>query len=178
MPIFMLSPTLAVSKQKAASDWSGSDLTVFLISMLDSVPMSYWRKLFLVVLLALSLPVQSFAAVSMKCESSRVGGEGVSMSHENAGEATHPHDHAAMMADSANDIAGADSQNHSHAGGAHHAHSCSTCASCCFGGGLPAAPVAAISADAVHFAVPLAPSVRVASFLTDGIERPPRIALV
>jgi hypothetical protein len=178
MPIFMLSPTLAVSKQKAASDWSGSGLTVFLNSVLDSVPMSYWRKLFLVVLLALSLPVQSFAAVSMKCESSRVGGEGVSMSHENAGEATHQHDHAAMMADSGNDIAGAHSQNHSHAGGAHHAHACSTCASCCFGSGLPAASLAAISADAVHFAVPLAPSVRVVSFLTDGIERPPRIALV
>ncbi|WP_308112568.1 MULTISPECIES: hypothetical protein [Paraburkholderia] len=184
--LLILPPTVALSTQKTAADCCGPSLTAFLSSyllgflnsVLDSVPMSYWRKLFLVVLLALSLPVQSFAAVSMKCESSHVGGEGVSMLHENAGEATHQHDHAAMMADSANDIAGAHSQNDSHPGGAHHAHACSTCASCCFGGGLPVAPVAAISADAVHFAVPLAPSVRVASFLTDGIERPPRISLV
>ncbi|MFM0267714.1 hypothetical protein PQQ76_36665 [Paraburkholderia sediminicola] len=126
----------------------------------------------------MSLPVQSFAAVSMKCESSYFPKEDTSKLHENAGGATHQHDHAAMMADSANDIASAHSQNHSHAGGAHHPHACSTCASCCFGGGLPAAPVAAISADALHFAVPPAPSVRVASFLTDGIERPPRISLV
>ena len=175
--LFILPPSVALSTQKAATDCSGSSLTFLLNSVLDSVPMSYWRKLFLVVLLVMSLPVQSFAAVSMKCESSHVGG-GVSTLHENAGEATHHHNHAAMMADSADDIAGDHSQNHSHPDGAHHAHACSTCASCCFGGGLPAAPVAAISADAVHFAVPLAPSVRVASFLTDGIERPPRISFV
>ncbi|SOE98178.1 hypothetical protein SAMN05446635_6144 [Burkholderia sp. OK233] len=176
--LFLLPPIMALPTQKAAADCCGPSLTVFLNSVLDSVPMSYWRKLFLVVLLALSLPVQSFAAVSMKCKSSHFPREGTSMLHENAGEATHQHDHAAMMADSANDIASAHSQNHSQAGGAHHPHACSTCASCCFGGGLPAAPVAAISADAVHFAVALAPSVRVASFLTDGIERPPRISLV
>lgn len=35
--------------------------------MLDFAPMSYWRKLILVLLLMLSLPVQSFAAVSMIC---------------------------------------------------------------------------------------------------------------
>lgn len=178
MRMFMLWPAVALSVEKIASCRFGPDLTVFLGSVLDSVPMSYWRKLFLVVLLALSLPVQSFAAVSMKCESLQVGGEGVSMFHENAGEATHQHDPAATMADSANDDAGAQVQNHSHPGGAHHVHACSACASCCFGGGLPAAPLAAISADAVHFAVPLPPTVRVASFLTDGIERPPRISLV
>jgi hypothetical protein len=87
--MFMPSPAVGLSVQRTDSDRSGPDLTVFLISVLDSVPMSYWRKLFLVVLLALSLPVQSFAAVSMKCESSQIGGEEVSTLHENAGEATH-----------------------------------------------------------------------------------------
>ncbi|MBN3819204.1 hypothetical protein G3N57_22455, partial [Paraburkholderia sp. Se-20369] len=33
----------------------------------DSASMSYWRKFFIVVLLALSLPGQSFAAAAMSC---------------------------------------------------------------------------------------------------------------
>jgi hypothetical protein len=41
----------------------------------DFEPMSYWRKLFLVVLLAPSLPVRSFAAVSMNCEPWQFGGD-------------------------------------------------------------------------------------------------------
>ena len=34
--------------------------------------MSYWRKFILVVLLALSLPIQSFATVSMQCAGAAV----------------------------------------------------------------------------------------------------------
>jgi hypothetical protein len=82
--------------------------------------MSYWRKLFLVVLLALSLPVQSFAAVSMKCESSQIGGEGGAMHRQNASEMTHQHGGAEMMmAASGHDDASVQVQNHGHPGGAH-----------------------------------------------------------
>ncbi|WP_408491681.1 DUF2946 family protein [Paraburkholderia sediminicola] len=134
--------------------------------------MSYWRKLFVIVLLALSLPVQSFAAVSMKCGSSRFGSNVASAQHADLGGSTHRHHvHDVAMADG-------DHHSHQHGGDAHHAHACSTCASCCFGGALPAVPTVATSADVVHFAVPFPSSDRVASFLTDGIERPPRSSLV
>jgi hypothetical protein len=129
--------------------------------------MSYWRKLFLVVLLALSLPVQSFAAVSMICVPSHFGGDGASTQHADLDESTHLHHmHGVTMADGV------------HHGGANHAASCSGCASCCSGAALPVVPTVASAADAVHLAIPFPPSVRVASFLTDGIERPPRISLV
>jgi hypothetical protein len=135
--------------------------------MLDSVPMCYWRKLFLVVLLALSLPVQSFAAASMKCGSSHFAGDEASAQHADLGESTHLHHmHGVTMADGV------------HHGDANHAASCSACASCCSGAVLPLVPTVVSAADAVHLAVPFPPSVRVASFLTDGIERPPRISLV
>ncbi|WP_116149156.1 hypothetical protein [Paraburkholderia sp. BL27I4N3] len=149
--------------------------------MLDSVPMSYWLKLFIVVLLVLSLPVQSFAAVSMKCGSSHSVGDAAPARQAATDAMTHHHDHAAMLAeqaDHADNNAGAHLQHHSPAGGEHHAHACSTCASCCFGGALPVTPLASLSANAAHFAVPLPPAVRVASFLTGGVERPPRISLV
>jgi hypothetical protein len=135
--------------------------------MLDSVPMSYWRKLFLVVLLALSLPVQSFAAASMKCVPSHFGGDGASAQHVDLDESTHLHHmRGVTMADGV------------HHGDAKHAASCSACASCCSGAALPVVPIVVSAADAVHLAVPSPPSVRVASFLTDGIERPPRTSLV
>ena len=73
-------------------------LTIFQNRMLDSVPMSCWRKFLIVLLLVLSLPVQSFAAVSMKCESSHFMGEGMSARHEHWGPMTQHHDHAGMMA--------------------------------------------------------------------------------
>ncbi|TDY22798.1 hypothetical protein B0G81_3111 [Paraburkholderia sp. BL6665CI2N2] len=158
--------------------------TILQICMLDSVPMSYWRKLFIVVLLVLSLPVQSFAAVSMKCGSSHSVGDAAPAHEEAAGAMTHHLDHAAMLAeqadhaDHADNNAGAHLQHHSPVGGEHHAHACSTCASCCFGGALPVTPLASLSGNAAHFAVPLPPAVRVASFLTGGVERPPRISLV
>ncbi|MFB9125059.1 hypothetical protein E2553_29305 [Paraburkholderia dipogonis] len=146
--------------------------------MLDFVPMSYWRKLFIVVLLVLSLPVQSFAAVSMKCGSSHSVGAAPAAHEEAARAMAHHHDHAAMMANSAGNDTSAHLRHDSPAGGEHHAHACSTCASCCFGGALPVSPLASLSANAAHFAVPLPPAVRVASFLTGGVERPPRITLV
>ncbi|WP_348638447.1 hypothetical protein [Paraburkholderia sp. D15] len=152
--------------------------------------MSYWRKLFIVVLLVLSLPVQSFAAVSMACDNAQsIGHEGVAhrelvgnLAHraavtQMAGTTGH-HDHAAMMAAQAHRVVSAQSSDHGASGGAHHAHACPACAACCFGGALPNAAVTSASFDPVRFSVPLPPAVRVASFLTGGIERPPRISLV
>ncbi|MFM0412549.1 hypothetical protein PQR31_38125 [Paraburkholderia dipogonis] len=133
--------------------------------------MSYWRKLFVIVLLMLSLPVQSFAAISMKCESSHFGSDGASVQHTDADEATHSHHHAHGVM-----IADADHHAHHH-GDAHDAHSCASCASCCFGVGLPVLPTLATPAGLVHLAAPLPPSTDVASFLTGGIERPPRPSL-
>lgn len=114
--------------------------------MLDSAPMSYWRKLFVIVLLVLSLPVQTLAAVSMNCDPA-------------------PAD---------------DGHRHDGRGGAHHdhAHACPTCLSCCVGAGLPAASVAAASFDAARPRLFLPRDTRAVSFLTGGIERPPRTSLV
>jgi hypothetical protein len=139
--------------------------------VLDFLTMSYWRRLFLIVLLALSLPVQSFAAVSMNCEPSHFGEDGASVQHAALDESTHLHMHGVTMADGLH---------HSHYQGddAHHVHSCPACAACCFGMALPAGPSALSAPDSVHLSVLLPPSVRVASFLTDGIERPPRLSLV
>ncbi|AXE92064.1 hypothetical protein [Paraburkholderia terricola] len=136
--------------------------------------MSYWRKLFVIVLLILSLPVQAFAAVSLKCESSHIRSEVAPMQHAEMDAPAHDHHmHELTMAD------GGDHDDHGHQHrGAHHAHSCGTCASCCLGVGLLALPAVAAPAGIAHFAVPLPPSVHVASFLTSGIERPPRISLV
>ncbi|MFM0292178.1 MULTISPECIES: hypothetical protein [Paraburkholderia] len=134
--------------------------------------MSYWRKLFLVLLLALSLPVQSFAAISMKCGSSHFGSDVAYAQDEDTDESVpHRHVHDLAMTDS-------DRDSHSHGGDSHHAHSCSTCASCCFGGALPAVPTVVASADVFHLVVPFSRSDRFVPFLTDGIERPPRISLV
>ena len=69
--------------------------------------MSYWRKLFIVVPLVLSLPVQSFAAVSMKCGSSHSVRDVPSAHEEAARSAAHHHDHAAMMAGPAGHYASA-----------------------------------------------------------------------
>jgi len=135
--------------------------------MLDSAPMSYWRKLFLVVLLALSLPVQSFAAVSMICATT-----------EAVDEATADHLHLDASSDGHVLVADHDDhRGHDHSG-AHHTHACLTCASCCVGAALPPVPAVSASADRAHFPVPLPPAAAVVSFLTDGIERPPRFNLV
>ncbi|KVO31994.1 DUF2946 family protein [Burkholderia ubonensis] len=125
--------------------------------------MSYWRKFFIVVLLALSLPVQPFAAVSTQCAAAQ--DDAPRYLHQAA-----PEYHRDMQR-----MARADGAHHPrHHDGAHHAHACSTCASCCIGTGLPAMPAAAVAPDAARAARPIPPPVGVASFLTDGIERPPR----
>jgi hypothetical protein len=126
--------------------------------------MSYWRKLFLIVLLALSLPVQSFAAVSMICAGSEAVDDEVTDHHVHLDDSADGH---ILVAD--ND----DHHGHDHSG-AHHAHACLTCASCCVGAALPVVPSVSASADQIQFSAPLPPDAGVVLFLTDGIERPPR----
>ncbi|MGF6651852.1 hypothetical protein OKW34_002414 [Paraburkholderia youngii] len=136
--------------------------------VLDSRVMSYWRKFILVVLLALSLPVQSFAAVSMICAASETVDD----------EATTHHVHLANPVDGhalVSDVDGHHGHDHS---GVHHPHGCLTCASCCVAAAIPVVPAVSASADLLNFPVPLPPAARVASFLTGGIERPPRLILV
>ncbi|CAG9195540.1 hypothetical protein BCAR13_1140039 [Paraburkholderia caribensis] len=136
--------------------------------VLDFAPMSYWRKLFLVVLLALSLPVQSFAAVSMVCAPSEGAGDESATRH--LGQSG-PMDEHAVVADVD------DHDGHDHNGG-HHAHACLTCASCCVGAALPAVSAVSASTDLTHFSVSMPADAGVALFLTGGIERPPRSILV
>ena len=132
--------------------------------------MSYWRKLFIVMLLALSLPVQSFAAIAMDCAAAQAYTHDAHSRHVETGEAEHDANlnHAALAGDPM----------HHHAGDTSNAHSCAACASCCLGTGLPAASLIGHSAGVPHAAISFAPSAGVASFLTDGVERPPRAFLV
>ncbi|WP_175758491.1 hypothetical protein [Burkholderia ambifaria] len=124
--------------------------------------MSYWRKLILVVLLALSLPIQSFATVSMQC-----AGVAAAVPHaEDGASADHP---AASLA-----MTSAQGGEHAHDDHARHAASCSSCGACCFGTGIADPPaVSAASGTGIAF-VAFAPSPVIVSFLTGGIERPPR----
>ncbi|ADG19527.1 conserved hypothetical protein [Paraburkholderia atlantica] len=136
--------------------------------MLNFAPMSYWRKIILVVLLTLSLPVQSFATVSMICAASEAVGDDTTAPHVHRGDSVDGH---ALVSD--------DDGHHGHDHtGVHHAHGCLTCASCCVGAAIPVVPAASAWTDQAHFPVPPSPAARVASFLTSGIERPPRLILV
>ena len=142
--------------------------------MLDFATMSYWRKFLVVALLILSLPVQSFAAVSMKCVESHADAGGTVLRHveappSNAMPGVHDEEHAALAPSSPH-------SHDSHAG--HHAHSCFACASCCVGAGLPAQPLTTAPLDLSSVSLPAAASAGPVSFVTGGIERPPRSFLV
>ncbi|CAB3749910.1 hypothetical protein B7G54_31375 [Burkholderia puraquae] len=118
--------------------------------------MSYWRKFVVVVLLALSLPIQSFATVSMPCA-------GVVAPHAE---------------DAAHTMPVAQDGHRDHGGHARHAPACSACVSCCFGTGMSGVPAVPAAAD-VRVAILSPPlSAVMVSFLTGGIDRPPRGPLV
>ncbi|KAA0091221.1 hypothetical protein CIW54_02845 [Paraburkholderia sp. T12-10] len=129
--------------------------------------MSICRRILIVLLLALSLPVQSFAAVSSQYTTAPVHRTEMGMPHaEHGASARHMHvGHETMLARS---------DNERHCGNAHQTHTCSTCASCCLGIALPSAPAVDVCAAISRAIVPPPSSVGVVSFLTDGIERPPR----
>lgn len=129
--------------------------------------MSYWRKFVLVVLLALSLPIQSFAAVSMAC-----AGAVVAMPHAEGGAS------AVEAAPHAMPSAQGGQHRHEHDDHARHAQPCSACGSCCLGTGMADLPAMSVTSSIGIAIVSFAPTPVVVSFLTGGIDRPPRRHLV
>ncbi|WP_175978091.1 hypothetical protein [Burkholderia sp. BCC1047] len=113
--------------------------------------MSYWRTFLVVVLLALSLPIQSFAAVSTPCA-------GAAVPHQDNAPHTMP---------------AAQDGHHDHGDHARHA-SCAACVSCCFGPAMPGALEASAAASVGVTTVAPPRSTGGVSFLTGGIDRPPR----
>jgi hypothetical protein len=134
--------------------------------------MSYWRKLFIVVLLVLSLPVQSFAAVSMKCALADPDAGEAPLEYAEHGMSDHQ---LALRA-----VAPAEGGHHQQHCDSCCAHSCSDCMfDCCSDIALPAAPTIVLTSDAARVITRIPPSsAGTVSFLTDGIERPPRYTLV
>ena len=139
-------------------------------------------------LLALAVPVQGYAAVTMLgCgpghhETADVQSP-VAVANDDD-EAVPPHSHEATS-ESAGERHHGDSAepDHAHALKAHGASgtagkgSCTPCASCCVVGALPASMLVFQAIPLADFFVPLAPRGLV-SFLTEGPERPPRSSLV
>jgi hypothetical protein len=137
-------------------------------------------------LIALAIPIQGSAAVTMfGCGPGHHGGMGSSqtaMSDEHASGADH---HSAGAVDD-------EVESHHHDGGAlqDHSHSleahgtahkvakgnCTPCASCCVVAALPATVIQFEPVPLVDCFVPSAQS-GVISFLADGLERPPRLFL-
>ncbi|KUY59437.1 hypothetical protein [Burkholderia sp. RF2-non_BP3] len=120
--------------------------------------MSYWRKFILVVLLALCVPIQSFATVSTPCA-------GAAVPHAGGGVDAQAASHA---------MPGAHGERHEDDDHARHATPCPACGSCCFGSGMAEAPAVSVTSDVGLAIVSSAPSTVVVSFLTGGIDRPPR----
>ncbi len=124
--------------------------------------MSYWRKFILVVLLALCVPIQSFATGSMQCAGT-------------VAAVPHAEDRVSAAAPAASHaMQRTHGEPHQHDGHARHATPCSACGSCCFGTGMAEVPAVSVTSDIGIAIVSFAPSTVVVSFLTGGIDRPPR----
>ncbi|VWM08804.1 hypothetical protein [Burkholderia lata] len=133
--------------------------------------MSYWRKFLVVVLLALSLPIQSFATVSMAC----AGADAVvAIPHaEDGASAVEAMPHAMLGVQG-----GHHERQHEHADHARHAQPCSACGSCCLGNSMADIPAMSVAPGIGVTIISFAPTPVVVSFLTGGIDRPPRRLLV
>ena len=131
--------------------------------------MSYWGKFLIVLLLTLSLPVRSLAAVSIKCVAEHAGGVETPVQHD---------DHAVSESHDELHAGGLTENDHFHDHGvSHNAHCCSTCASC-FETALPAVALVAATLGVTRVLTHIPPSAGTVSFLTGGIERPPRYTLL
>lgn len=161
----------AVSLLRRVS-WSVRQLRLTILNrMLGSRAMPYWRKFILVVVLALSLPAQSFAAASMMC--------GLGVGHgSNASPHTHHHHSASVTGDDKIvEAQGTHATGQSTGSHGHH-HACSSCASCCFGAAAVGVSAPSNFTEIAHTIVLPSMPLPVVSFLTGGIERPPRPRLV
>lgn len=138
--------------------------------MLHCRPMSTWHRFLLVILLALSLPAQAFAVASTLPNPPQ-------SASVQADACLHAHDATmAMPAKHAGTATHRTSIVHANAHATHGCSTCFVCASC--GAALPTAGHRMHLIDAAGPArfPPLA--VAAVPFLTDGIERPPRLSQV
>lgn len=130
---------------------------------------SVWRHL-LLVLLAVALPVQAFAAAgAVHCARmhERMHAAAAASAHDHHAMA---HSHHEMSADDASTTGEPDEASPLHA------FKCSACAACCVAVGLPAAtPTLPAAPAAAH--PPVLPAIAIAAFVTGGLERPPRTDL-
>ena len=133
-------------------------------------------------LLALAVPVQGFAAASMVgCGAGHQAGGMQSHSHglglgQHEANAPQSHDHHGHAHGEAHVAVHADMHMAGIDGAAHAGvskASCSACASCCTAAALPATPMVFEVTDAPSVFVALAPQ-PVVSFVSGGLERPPR----
>lgn len=138
---------------------------------------SLWRLLLLVIV-AVALPVQAFAAAgAVHCARMH------ERMHAAAAQASHDHHvhhgmaaaHHDMSADSLS-AAPASPTDVPDEGTPLHAFKCSACAACCVAMGLPAATPKLPSAPAAA-ETPSLPAIAIAAFVTGGLERPPRTEL-
>jgi hypothetical protein len=146
--------------------------------------MQVWLRLLIVWFIAIALPVQGMAGVTMAhCGSSheRMGAAAQATQHLHADhDAGVAHHHDSDAAD------GVEAADHAEAGPAKvksdkvsdlAQYKCSSCASCCAGSALPSAMprIPQVAAASAVFAEEV---VTVDAFASDGPDRPPRIRLV
>ena len=142
-----------------------------------------WRvlRLAVVCLLAFALPLQGVtAATMMVCGMAQQGSHSM--------ETEHAHHAAAPAAESHPHIAAAESHDraaHTHTSGGssdekssatQEAQKCSVCASCCVGAAAPAEPLSFASVKLADQFAPLVPR-SVTAYVSEGLERPPRLFL-
>lgn len=139
-------------------------------------------------LVAFAVPVQGYAAVAMfGCGPGHLGITGV----QSQSAAADDHDTAVPQHSHETPVEMSGDHHHDDSAEANHAHtlkahdasgkvgkgSCTPCASCCVVAALPATMVVFQAIPLVDVFVPLAPC-GLTSFLTEGLERPPRSILV
>lgn len=130
------------------------------------------RRLLIVCLLALALPVQGLAAVvMMHCAAEPALQPEKMLMQEHPHH--HQHAHGAAEAGAALDAAATADDPGQGAPVSHQGHGCSACASCCVAMGLPSQAQAL--GLLLHSQAPaLAAHADLPAFLTEGPERPPR----
>jgi hypothetical protein len=139
-------------------------------------------RLLIVWLMALALPLQALASVTMlhcgpsheRMQGARASVEADLLSPHAHGSASHVHDGVAASAGHAGSLSGAAAQPEKPADPGK--YKCSACAACCSIGALPS-PALAVPAPAVSPTVFFAVVPTVGASAAAGPERPPRIVL-
>jgi hypothetical protein len=130
-------------------------------------------------LLAFALPLQGVTAATMMVCGTAQRGSAAEHAHQHRVGAPTLEGQSHFAASAAHDHA-----SHGHASGktsdgkpaSSDSHKCSVCASCCVGAAVPAEPLSFASIKLADQFAPLVPR-SVAAFVTEGLERPPRLSL-